>query len=450
MNEQNPKQNLKALYLALKERPLDPGVDVGLYEPFVEKLPEGDPIARLFTGISFSDDNESLHLVTGQRGTGKTTELLRLRNLLQDNGYVVFYINMLDYLHGAESVEISDFLIASCIGLAKDAQEKYGVDQWQATYWQRLKAFLGSVQLEKASLAAEGFGVKFGVDLAKDLRVDADFKRTLQAKSRGHLRELIDDAHQFVMDTVVAVRNKLSDPHCQVALIIDSFEQIRGYYSNATDVHKSIVSMFTTYGHSLRLPMLHTVMTVPPYLSIAAPNVARNLGSSALISLPSIHVRRYRQSEPDSEGLRTMREILYRRTASVRQIFNDKGLDELAIASGGDLRDFFMLVRESLVLAGLPILVELPIQLPVLRRACEQLQRNMPIDDQAVQWLYKVHMTGQVELLNGDKLPELGQLFDANLIINYRNGDDWYGIHPLVVDYVQERQKVLDGRETDN
>jgi hypothetical protein len=95
--------------------------------------------------------------------------------------------------------------------------------------------------------------------------------------------------------------------------------------------------------------------------------------------------------------------------------------------------------------------VGLPIQFPVMHKAKEQLQRSMlPINDQAVQWLAKVHATGQAELPESEKLPELAELFDNNLIINYRNGDDWYGIHPLVVDYVVERQKVLDEREADD
>jgi hypothetical protein len=445
-----PKQTLKELYQALADRPLDPKVDVRFYEPYVEKLPDGDPIERLFTGISFSD-NESLHLVTGQRGTGKSTELLRLRNTLQDNGYVVFYINMLEYLHASEPVEITDFLISACIGLAREAEEKYGLNQLQESYWGRLQGFFKAIRLEKANIEAEALGVKFGIDLANNLRIDDVFKRRLQEASRGYIRQLVEDAHHFVMDLVNAVRAKLNQPDQQVAFIIDSFEQIRGHYGNAAQVHDSIVRMFTTYGRNLQLPMLHTVITIPPYLSSAAPNVARVLGSMPVISLPSIHVRKRQCAEVDEVGVRIMQQIVKRRSPEATEIFNDAGLRELAIASGGDLRDFFGLVRSTLVIAGTSLTVGLPIQFPVMHKAKEQLQRSMlPINDQAVQWLAKVHTTGQAELPESEKLPELAELFDNNLIINYRNGDDWYGIHPLVVDYVVERQKVLDEREADD
>ena len=76
MNMLNKKQTLKTLYQALSDRPLNFGEDTELYEPYVEKLPGGDPILELKTTIEFSE-SESLHLVSGQRGTGKSTELDR-------------------------------------------------------------------------------------------------------------------------------------------------------------------------------------------------------------------------------------------------------------------------------------------------------------------------------------------------------------------------------------
>ena len=81
------KQTLKTLYRALKERPHDPRIDADIYEPYVTALPDGDPIARLVSGIEFSE-SQSLQLVTGQHGTGKSTELKRLQNTLVDDQYL--------------------------------------------------------------------------------------------------------------------------------------------------------------------------------------------------------------------------------------------------------------------------------------------------------------------------------------------------------------------------
>ena len=443
------KQTLKTLYRALKERPLDPQLDAAIYEPYVATLPDGDPIARLQSGIEFAE-SQSLQLVTGQRGTGKSTELKRLRNTLVDDGYIVFYVDMLDYLHPSEPVEITDFLVAVCLGLAEEAKESYQFDELQQSYWERLREFSTRIKLQKLSAGFNAAGLKFGVDLAENLKIDDTFKRQLQEASRGHIKQLVADAHGFVRQVVDSLRTKTNAPDQQVVLIVDSFEQIRGHYKNAREVHDSIAGLFNTHGEHLQLPTLHTVITIPPYLSSAAPGVARILGSMPVVSLPSIHVRCLDSNECDEEGVAIMQRIVHRRSPDADKVFNDAGLKALAIASGGDLRDFFLLVRACLVTANTELVVRFPIQLPIIQRAKEQLQRSMlPIHDEAVRWLAKIHATRQAELPNLEQLPALATLFDTNLVINYRNGDDWYAIHPLIVAYVEERERVLHEREAD-
>lgn len=78
----NPKQKLKELYQALHDRPLDPADphDAQWYVPYFKNLAV-DPIEEIVGEIGFNDF-ESLHYVTGQRGTGKSTELLRLKQRL--------------------------------------------------------------------------------------------------------------------------------------------------------------------------------------------------------------------------------------------------------------------------------------------------------------------------------------------------------------------------------
>lgn len=441
----NPKQKLKELYQALRDKPLDPADphDARWYEPYVSRL-ETDPIAHVAGEISFNDA-ESLYFVTGQRGTGKSTELLRLRKMLLDDGFVVFYIDMLEYLHMSEPVEISDFLMAVSIGLAKQANDEHGLGITEESLWGRLQAFVGSLELEKVNIKATAnmAPLEFGVDLTARLRSDHVFKKELQRATRGHTTRLVDDVRGFAVELVSALRKKYNNKHQQVALIVDSFEQIRGHYENVSEVYASIIKLFGSDGKHLRLPMMHTVITVPPYLTHAAPGVTKSIGNIP-VSLPNVHIRQRGSGEPDPDGLDTLKQMIYRRTEAARDIFDDEAL---ANASGGDLRDFFALVSNALVTAGTREVVHLPLGIEYAELSKVKLQRSMlPINDEAVRWLYKVHQTTQPELSNKDQLPELAALFDNNLIINYRNGEDWYGIHPLVVDYVTERQQELDKR----
>ncbi|MCF6282945.1 MAG: hypothetical protein L3J28_12205 [Candidatus Polarisedimenticolaceae bacterium] len=441
----NSKDVLKTLYKALTDRPLEPGVDDAFYEPYVESLPDGDPILELKTGIEFSE-SESLHLVSGQRGTGKSTELLRLKKLLEDDeGYEVFYLNMLDYLSESEPVDITDFLLSASAGLAAQAKERYGFDALHEGYWERMQNLL-LAEVEFDQMGAKTDAMAFSVDIKARLKRDASFKRKLQQATKGHIVQLTEQINRFVRELVDAVRVKQKNKDLQVVFIVDSFEQIRGTSQNAREVHDSIVRLFGNYGDNLHLPLIHFVITVPPYLITAAPGITRLTQSNPVITLPSVHVCK-RSGEADQDALAIMRAIIHRRSEEAKSIFTDTAIDHLAAVSGGDLRHFFSMLRMAILKAGANVVVSLPIGEAIIRQAEETQRRDMlPISDEDVLWLHKVHKSKKAELPSIEQLPLLARLFDSTLIINYRNGEDWYDIHPLVRDYVQERKQSLDER----
>lgn len=442
----NPKQLLKSLYQALEDRPLPS--DDPYYIPYMqEDSTEPDPVARLQTEIEFSQ-SESLQMVSGQRGTGKSTELLRLKSNLEESGYIVFHIDMLQYIHTGEPVDISDFLLASTLALAEAANRTYGLAELQENYFKRLKDFLGSeIQLDEISIKA-GAG-DFGAEIKTRLKRDDSFKRQLQKQSQGHISRLVEDAQTFVVALVKSLRQKANDPDKQVVFIIDSFEQIRGTIHNANDVHNSIVRLFSTHGTNLKLPMIHMVITVPPYLNSAAPGIATMLGATSPVIWPSIHVHTKEGGE-DEKGIDILVRIISKRSDHIDTIINRDDLRRIAINSGGELRIMFALVKALLAINGANLdRMKLPVPPNVIKQAEDQLRRSMlPITDEDVVKLAYVHESKQAELAGIEELPELARLFDFNLIINYRNGDDWYDIHPLISEYVLERMTLLKQRKT--
>ncbi len=332
---------MKELYQALRDKPLDPADahDALWYVPYVQQL-QSDPISEICNEIGFND-TESLYYVTGQRGTGKSTELLRLRRLLKDSGVVVFYIDMLDYLHMSEPVEISDFLIAVSAGMAAQARHEHGLIFQEESLWKKLKGFLGRLEVEVNTLNAgiETPVINFGADITARLRADDNFKRRLQKATRGYTTELVQQVQEFAIALVAELRKDRQNPGLQVAVIIDSFEQIRGYYGNVPDVYKSVVRLFGADGKHLRLPMMHTIITIPPYLNGIA------IGAGEIpVSLPSVHVRQRSSCAPDPQGIEILCNMVHQRSSAAGEIFTPAILQELALASGGDIRDFFFLV----------------------------------------------------------------------------------------------------------
>src|SRR5947209_8101941 len=106
-------QVLRRLYPHIQDRPLQTvkPEDVEMYEPIYKPTPEHDePIELMATHIELND-TESLQLFSGFRGSGKTTELLRLKQLLEGRGAIVLYTNALSYLNPSSPIDISDLLI---------------------------------------------------------------------------------------------------------------------------------------------------------------------------------------------------------------------------------------------------------------------------------------------------------------------------------------------------
>jgi len=169
--------------------------------------------------------------------------------------------------------------------------------------------------------------------------------------------------------------------------------------------------------------MLHMVITVPPYLNSAALGASSVLGSTPPIMWPSIHTRKRRGGD-DENGLNILTSIIAKRSKNINKLFTPKDLRKFAVASDEEIRIMFSFVRAALTIVGAKL---------------DRIQLPTPSD-----------VIQQAELVDIDELPELARLFDFNLIINYRNGKDWYDILPIITDYVLERQKVLDARKPKN
>ncbi len=92
---QEERDFLKSIYRELKDEPLQPGDP--LYQPIYNAPGCEDPVDLLQKHIEWNDV-ESLQMFYGFRGAGKTTELFRFKELLEQQNFVVLYADALDYI----------------------------------------------------------------------------------------------------------------------------------------------------------------------------------------------------------------------------------------------------------------------------------------------------------------------------------------------------------------
>ncbi len=408
------------------------GADRGLYVPGLHGGNK-DLMRELADQIDF-DEGGGTYLFSGNRGTGKTTELMRLAELLKDLDCEVFYLNMLEYFNLTTSVEITDFLICVLGGLSEKIEERFGSNPGGIGFFERTWNFLQSdVKIEGLELAA-GSDVKAGLKMS--LQQDPTFKQRLQEATRGHVARLVQEARRFVGEALEEIRSKTA-PHKKIVLIVDSVEQLRGVgdTKNIAEVFKSAETLFSGHADKLRFPPLYLVYTIPPYLSALAGSLAALYSGGKIYMLPSVHVYDCCPNDGDvpvqsEAGLSSMVEIVGKRFPEWPEFLTREQLLRLAANSGGDLRDFFRLVK--LCVSQALYQERLPLPDAVLASAESDLRNDMPLADDDKAWLKKIQHSHKRELSSLDKLPDFARLAEGKYILNYRNGDDWFDVHPLL------------------
>lgn len=420
---------LKHLYGRLHDEPLDirKPDDQPLYEPIYKPTPDHEEPIDLLARHVFFSQLESVQFFSGFRGSGKTTELLRLRQKLAQADLVVLYASALDYINPAGPIDISDLLI-SLGGAFNDsltAPDVLGQDHVHESYWARIDAFL-----RKTKLHLE-LGVRAGLDVKLAMRSSPTFRQRLQTAMAERIGELKAELDEFI-DTGVKSIWQYQGRVRPIVFLFDSLEQIRGAGSNERDVLSSVESLFRNHFDKLRLPGIHVIYTVPPWLKFILP------GAGRIEILPNVRLWHNDAARtPFPAGRESLRSLVRRRLGDdgyTRLLGTEPALlDRVIDACGGHLRDLLLLLREIMLRAQ-----ELPITADVIDRAITAVRRQyvpIAVDDAA--WLARIEQSRSAELRSGDAIGRLMRFLDSHMVLYLMNGEEWYDVHPLIREEVQ-------------
>ncbi len=198
------REFVRKIYRRVADQPLEP--DDPLYEPIHEQLNEDDPVAIMQRRIELADV-QTMQLFSGFSGSGKTTELFRLRRNLREQGYVVLYADALKYVNPFDPLPIGDMLMVIAGAFSDAVEDELGVDLKSESFWERLGHFVeqtevrltgGEAKLEYSSPAHGVLGViKAGLSIKAELKTGSNFRRQLQEFLTAHLVQLQADVTQF-------------------------------------------------------------------------------------------------------------------------------------------------------------------------------------------------------------------------------------------------------------
>ena len=385
-------------------------------------------VTKLARRIELSDE-PVCELFTGLRGSGKSTELLRLAARLRDPAganLLPVLVNAEEVLDLANAIDVPDIVAAMLYETERAVLRMEGRDPEDALregYLPRLWAWLTrtDVNLRTASLGVQDKATGAGGNLVFEMKT----RPTLRAQVRGivsaHLTTFLEEAAV----ELTALRNRARD--CGVAglvVILDSLEKLRGTSSTWQNVLESAERVFGGGAPYLRLPV-HVLYTVPPAV------LSRRINN--VYFMPMIKLRD-REGHPFAPGLAAARALIERRVdpALLREILGptsaDERIERLVQWSGGYPRELVRLLQA--VIAGWDGGLPESAFARVFNEVADEYRKVVPAS--AFAWLARVAVDRYLTLDDEHQQQSADLMLSNNVVLRYLNDRDWFDLHPAV------------------
>lgn len=372
----------------------------------------------------------SVQLFSGFPGSGKTTEIKRLiQSLEQDSNILPIYLDADDFFNTREPLRIDYVLTVIAAELDAKARASQGLPAGgEGSYLGRFWNFLCSTEVEFKSFSLKAPGVEVGALL----KTNDYFGELLTKVMRRELQRFIEDARDSMSASLLALRRARSKE--QVLVIFDSLEK-----AEPTDAQRSAAEeLFVKHGEHLRLPC-HAIYTYPLWLTFQVTNLPLMVDSDPQL-LPMVKLWT-QAGQPSLPGRTKLKEMLSARV-SLQKLFGQQEDDlttQLLEASGGYFRDVLRLVRSILNRAN-----GLPVDARAVTRAILDLEQSYAyvFRDQDLDLLAHVAMHRTLLQSDDAAVVRIQKLIKDMQILSYRNGVPWYDIHPMLRRHPKVRARI--------
>ncbi|TBR58981.1 pilus assembly protein PilB [Westiellopsis prolifica IICB1] len=423
------------------------------FNPF-EPLPAGDPkyvdcqevrgdgdILNELGNRMQRANQKTCQLYCGHRGSGKSTELLRLKSYLQNRQFYVVYFAADEEDIQSEDTQYTDILLACTRRLLKDLHTLGNPDpilNWLKKRWQDLKD-LAQTEMEFESMEVESQLAQFA-KLTANLRNIPNLRHEIRKKIDPESLTLIKVLNEFLADA----KKKLPAGYTKLALIVDNLDRMvlvkEGDSTNYEEV-------FFHRSEQLKALDCHLIYTAPISLlhSKRAPDI-REIYGECLI-LPMIMVKT-RNGEIHQPGLKKVQEVISKRVRQIapelsleKDIFDSPNtLERLCLMSGGHVRNLLLLTQDAIARTE-----ELPITENAVRRAITQARDTYRRAVEDNQWDILAKVSHSKQIRNDDQYRSLMYnrcLLEYRYLYDEGEMQRWYDIHPLIQGIAEFKEAV--------
>jgi hypothetical protein len=451
---------LREIYAAFDPAPMS-RADVGtdFYVSDLNSTRGGDRIQQLELSLSRAHGmSHCKAFVMGHAGVGISTELTRLETAVSGKFRVLRLSANTDF--DPVNFRPFDFLLRIALGLAattalsvKDggADAKISPDLTKDILdWFAVEKSTIKTGYDVSLSASAGLGPGPESWWAKLLGLNA--KVSAEAKtSSGRSKELVEYREKNGAQ-LLALANKVLD-ECNALLRTASGHEwliIGDDFDKPGIPPERLRDFFSTYGNLIRDLRAHLILDLP--VSLGHSTVSNYLppNFNTPLNFPDTPVYT-REHTPHAAGRNAIQRIIETRADAA--LFDQGQIDRLIVASGGNIRDLFGLIIEATTRADLraaapPIITAADVTpaIALFRKKYRDQLGTTPYDIEKVTVEEKlrklISIYTNAPLAN---VPDsaLYSLLHARAVQEF-NGDYWYGVHPLTVDFLEDFKGELE------
>ena len=391
---------------------------------------DGDIIEDLGRKIKLSQ-RMTCQLYAGHRGAGKSTELLRLQEYLQNQGCFVVYFAADEQDINPEDTEYTDILLACTRHLLESLRNANSkpLRDWMRDRWEDLKDLaLTEVSFETLSLESQ---IAQFAKLTANVRTVPSLRQKIRDKINPHTTTLIDALNEFIRDA----KKNLPDKSSQLAVIADNLDRIVPFSQDGK--RSNLDEIFLDRTEQLKALDCHVIYTIPISMvySNRATELINNYNDPQV--LPMIMVQNPDGSTNEA-GLAKIKELIEKRVKQVNPnqsletgLFDSREtLERLCLMSGGHVRNLLLMMQEAITRTE-----DLPITAKAAQRAITQARDVYRRTPEEGEWQILAKVSQTQRILNDEQHRNL--LF-SRCILEYRYYDEegemqpWYDVHPLI------------------
>ncbi|MBE9127152.1 MULTISPECIES: P-loop NTPase fold protein [unclassified Coleofasciculus] len=377
-----------------------------------------------------SPDDPTCQLFTGHIGCGKSTELLRLKSELEQQGFHVVYFESSQDLDMAD-VDITDILL-SVAGQVSESLETIKI-KLKPGYFANLFTEIADFLQTPIELNAEA---ELSVGIGK---ITAKTKES--PKLRRRLREYLEPRTSGILESINnellgrATTELKRRSHAGLVVIVDNLDRVDNRLLPSNRLQPEY--LFIDRGDQLRRLNCHVVYTIPLALTFSNDvEILKNRLGGGLppTILPMVPVRE-RDGSECKEGMDLLRQMVLvrafphqapaQRLELITEVFDTpQTLDRLCKISGGHLRNLLGLLFGCLRQVDPPISRD--VLEGVIRESRDYLTSS--IDDEEWELLFQVV---QQQTVKGDA--EYTTLLRSMFVYEYRDRNgNWFAINPAL------------------